>query len=281
MSKLDKLKEWFTLEDAAKHISKKIDETITIDDLYRSALDGYLKLSVYFVNNAYGITGKLCDIDNQLPQDFDTKRSDVQNIEGIWDLSMRGLEAHLIEEHFVQGSSGLRLTQQSKYEHGILLQRDGVICRLYKGFDRKTICDPKFNESEERQRAIAEAPMRALENHLRINHPLLRTGRFGIEYAPCAKFSDLGCVLIIKSLEVTRFIQSLEDTPQEEKPLHDKERTTLLTLIGALLKEQNINYSEKGAGNPATVKLIVEKSDMTISENTVRKIFRQISETLG
>ena len=59
MSKLLKLKEWLTLEDAVNHISKKLDETITIADLYRLALDGHLKLSLYFVNSAYGVEGKL------------------------------------------------------------------------------------------------------------------------------------------------------------------------------------------------------------------------------
>lgn len=71
MSKRLKLKKWLTLDDAALHISEEIKEAITVTDLYQAALDGDLKLSVYFVNSAHGVKGELCkvdDIDNQLAQ---------------------------------------------------------------------------------------------------------------------------------------------------------------------------------------------------------------------
>jgi len=221
MSKLDKLEEWLTLEDAAIHISKKIEEIISVTKLYRSALNGSLKLSVYFVNSAYGVKGelgKVSDTENQLPQrGFDIKEeSTVHNIKGIWDLTMQGQEALEVKGYFEQSNSGLEVTTRSK--NGILLQQDGVTCQLYKPFDRDRIFNPEYNESEERRRAIAEHPMKAWENHPMIVTPLIRMGKFGLEYVPCNKLSEVACVLIIKSSEIDHFIQLLEDTPQEDKP---------------------------------------------------------------
>jgi hypothetical protein len=125
MSKLLKLKEWLTLEEAVQHISKKINETITVADLYRSAIDGDLKLSIYFVNSAFAIKGELCnvgDIKDQLPQQgLNIKDSTVHDIEGIWDLTMQGQEALEIKGYYEQINSGLKVTTLSR--NGILLQQ--------------------------------------------------------------------------------------------------------------------------------------------------------------
>ena len=277
MSKLGKLQEWFKLEDAAKHISKQIDETITVANLYRSALDGYLKLSVYFVNNAHGVKGELCkvgDIENQLPQQgFDTKENTIHNIKGIWDLTMQGQEAFEVKGYFEQSNSGVMVTARSK--NGILLQQNGITCQLYKYFDREKICNPKYNESEERRRAITEEPMRAYENSPMILNPRLRSDKFGIEYLPCSKLSEGGCVLIIRSSVVDRFIQSLNDTSQEEKPLTTTARTTKNILIGALLKELGITPPYKASA--PVIKLIVEKSGKTMVENTIRSTLEELN----
>lgn len=53
MSKLFKLKQWLTLEDAAKRLSTTLGEQVTVADILQLALDGRLRLSVNFVNHAY------------------------------------------------------------------------------------------------------------------------------------------------------------------------------------------------------------------------------------
>jgi hypothetical protein len=58
-SKLFKLKEWLTLPEAAKHLSSVCDEEVTEADILRLGLDGHLKLSVYFKNQVYVISGYL------------------------------------------------------------------------------------------------------------------------------------------------------------------------------------------------------------------------------
>lgn len=59
MSKLLKLKQWLTVNDAAKRISISADEEITEADILQLALDGHLTLSVYFVNHTRGRLGKI------------------------------------------------------------------------------------------------------------------------------------------------------------------------------------------------------------------------------
>lgn len=58
-SKLFKLKEWLTVPDAARHLSIVFGEEVSEADVLRLALDGHLKLSVYFVNYAKASCGKV------------------------------------------------------------------------------------------------------------------------------------------------------------------------------------------------------------------------------
>lgn len=58
MSKLLKLKEWLTTEEAAKRLSITAGEEVTEADVLRLALDGHLTLSVYLVNHARARMGK-------------------------------------------------------------------------------------------------------------------------------------------------------------------------------------------------------------------------------
>jgi hypothetical protein len=58
-SKLLALKEWLTLDDAAKHLSLGFGEEVTRADVLRLALDGRLTLSVDFVNHARAKKGRL------------------------------------------------------------------------------------------------------------------------------------------------------------------------------------------------------------------------------
>ena len=280
MSKLLKVKKWLTLDDAALHITEEIKVTTTATDLYLAALEGKLKLSVYFVNSAHGIKGELSsvgDIDNQLAQQtFDTKDRTVHSMEGIWDLTMQGQEALEIKGYFEQSNSGIEVTTLS--QNGILLQQDDVTSQLYKRFDRERIFNPKYNESEERRRAIAEEPMRAFENDPSIITPSIRRSKHGLEFVPCHKLSDVDCVLIVRSSEITHFIEYLEDTPKEEKPLTTNERNSLLVLIAALCKEANIDWNQRGI--TASLVAMTSLAGTPLGPDTLLKIVKQIDPAI-
>ena len=59
MSKLLKLKEWLSVEDAARHLSIMFGEQVTEADILQLALDGRLTLSLNFVNDVYARAGSI------------------------------------------------------------------------------------------------------------------------------------------------------------------------------------------------------------------------------
>ncbi len=86
VSKLFKLKEWLTLEDAAQHLSTILGEDVREADVLQLALDGRLKLSVRFVNHAYARRGRVVPLENAETFDSinlgeDVAESDVLHVD--------------------------------------------------------------------------------------------------------------------------------------------------------------------------------------------------------
>lgn len=59
MNRLLKLKKWLTIPETARYLSIVLDEEVTEADVLRLALDGHLKLSIYFVNIKTAQLGKI------------------------------------------------------------------------------------------------------------------------------------------------------------------------------------------------------------------------------
>ncbi|MBS0339213.1 MAG: hypothetical protein JSS56_01715 [Proteobacteria bacterium] len=59
MSKLLRLREWLTVEEAARHLSIMFGEEVSEADVLRLGLDGHLRLSVHFVNHANARRGRV------------------------------------------------------------------------------------------------------------------------------------------------------------------------------------------------------------------------------
>ena len=70
MSKLFKLRDWLTIEQACQHLTTVLGEPVERADLLRLALDGHLTLSVNFVNHAQGIRGRIVSADKVPHQKF-------------------------------------------------------------------------------------------------------------------------------------------------------------------------------------------------------------------
>ena len=124
-SKLFKLREWLTLNDAARHLSIMFDEQVDEADVLRLALDGHLKLSVNFVNftNALHITEALPEYEEHrgrlaihfLGQYYGKKfkvSDEVDSIvKGVWDLLPIGNGRLIIEKryHDLKGGPAVNL----------------------------------------------------------------------------------------------------------------------------------------------------------------------------
>lgn len=314
MSKLLKLKECLTLDEAVLYISKVIDEPVSIADLYRFAFDGHVTLSINFVNCGFGLQGKWLkseDIEYRFEVDtniIDPKKDycpkapkpnemrvsedewiswedDIEPLTGVWDLTMKGEEAFDVKDYYHKLTSGVSVTQA--YTRGILLQQGEVVCQLYRRFysDEYNVSDlyeqiypPRkieISDTGEIIKAKARVPSPSDVKGLDITHYMffnkIIKNVIGIYFVPCSSLKEQNDVqFVIKTKELNRFIQSLEDTPQEAKPLHDKERTTLLVLLASMLNKANFDLNERGIAGK--IQRATELNNTSISEQTIRNI---------
>jgi hypothetical protein len=252
LRKLHKLTEWLTLEDAANDISNVLDEPVTLANIYKLSLDGHLKLSANFVNHAKAKkirfiktedvkykkrilrlpkgpqqvgSFKIPEIDPQkvlscmvpvnveyqISKDYWVEKVEPKlfSIEGLWDLTMRGNERLDIEHLYHQEISGVAVKDQPS--NGVYLQRGNIFCELHVSLGIKPQAD--VNNSHEKCNDEGECESDRVIN---VNNMRPRRPRVEQSYR-ASRLDEQESVLVVKTDEITRFIQSLEDTPQEVK----------------------------------------------------------------
>lgn len=161
MKKLFNLKKWLTIPETAKHLSLLFEEEVTEADVLRLGLDQHLKLSVYFVNHAHAICGKVVGIEDVIwaefppeilslygpdhnPDDIPTAYMQSLNIDnerflnlddkvitikGVWDLPMIGAEVLDVEHRYQQITDGPDVTL-TVLDGTCVEGTDGSICQL-------------------------------------------------------------------------------------------------------------------------------------------------------
>lgn len=326
MSKLFKLKEWLTLNEAANHLSSVFGEQVTIADIYRLALDNHIMLSVNFINLAEAKKVeliKVTDLEYKIVapkglKDFPESgffrvpinakypisreywlksiEPELLMIKGLWDLPMIGNEKLTVEHLYQQETSGLSIKEEPL--KGVFIQRENSYFQLYSSFgnnpeaeaelndtiDTSSECNSNvhsnFNEPEVKvglNDTINTASECDSSIHSNLNEP--NNSRLKTDHSyPMGMLSKQDAVLVVKMKEVTRFIKSLEDKPIEEKPLHDKERTTLLVLLGSILDKANFDLNERGISGK--IKRATESNSTPVSEETIRKLIPQIQSAV-
>ena len=164
MSKLFKLKEWLTLDETVQHLSAVLGESVEEKDIFRLVLDGYLRLSIDFVNKATVNQGKYIEEGeveyHELPNIFGLKvgsrgkktdlisipsalkfhdgrfvklEEDVVSIDGVWDLPMIGGECLDVEHHYQVLTGGPEVTLCNL--EGPFVENNGVVCRIVERFE--------------------------------------------------------------------------------------------------------------------------------------------------
>lgn len=188
MGKLFNLKEWLTVADAARHLSIVFGEEVTEADVLRLALDGRLRLSVYFVNHAKARCGQVVGYEDAewgefpaemvatLPNipaeakgkplpymkslNIDDKRflnlsDEVTTLRGVWDLPMIGNEQLDIEHEYQNLTDGPAVTLQG-LDGAFVEGRDGQMCQLQENYDENEYQPGSSAHLEILQRHIAE-----------------------------------------------------------------------------------------------------------------------------
>jgi hypothetical protein len=315
MSKLFKLKAWLTLEEAVNHISTVLGESATEADLFRFALDGHLTLSVNFVNRAKARKGKWVNtsdvqfylIENDIltgeklenpismPLNHELFVSDdnwialekpVVSISGVWDLAMVGAETLDIEHLYQQSTSGLEVTLVAI--DGAFVMKGDVICQLQTDYDDNEFQTGSSAQKKDIERYIIEEKLsdeeakkvrnKYQEDREKYLEKRKSTPRENLFY-PSGGLDEHDHILVVRTEEITRFIQSLEDSPAIEKPLTSKERNSLLVLIGALCKENGIDPKKRGIA--AALVAMTENLGAPLTDDTVRKILNQIEDAIS
>ncbi len=315
MNKLLNLKKWLSLDEAAEHLSNVLGEPATVADLYRFALDGHLMLSVDLVNHAQArigtwlkteqvefdlieydsISGEKLDVPFSIPINYEIRVSKddwiklekpVVSIKGVWDLTMNGAEHLDIEHCYQQLTSGLEVTLMTL--DGAFLQQGDIVCQLQQDFDNNEFQKGSKAQQKDMELYIAtndinDDEINMLRNKFKTDREEYLNGRRDKpkedNYYPAGGLGDVDHVLVIRTKEITRFIQSLEDTPVSDKPLTSKERNSLLVLIGALCKEVDIAPNKRGV--TASLVAMTEVLGAPLSDDTIRKILSQIEDAVS
>lgn len=318
MSKLFKLKEWLTIKETAQHLSVVLGETVEEKDIYRLALDGHLRLSVDFVNHAQAQIGKIVGHDGieyfeaslgvieslqeslnlsieeplLLPSSTKIGEDEYINLEdkvfsisGIWDLVMYG-NTSLDIEHFYQQCTNGPVVNLTSLD-GTYVRRKNKVAQIMDDFD-----DNEFQSGSKAQ--LKDIEEEILRKNIKPNDAEIILKKFKIKrdeylktrstnkkennYYPAGGLPS-DSVLVIKTNAIMDFLQSLDNHYQEApKPLTSKERNSLLILIGALCKDANIDYNQRGIAS--SLEKMTEILGAPVTDDTIRNILKQIDDAV-
>jgi len=266
MGKLFNLKEWLTVNDAARHLSIAFGEDVTEADVLRLALDGRLRLSVNFVNGARAQCGKIVPIDEARYREIPTLDGDgtlklyegpqlffegrvisvveleqeVCSLLGIYDLPMIGNERLDIEHEYQNLTGGPAVTLQS-LDGALVEGRDGQICQLQESFDDNEYQPGSSAQLERLKQHIAENGIEGakaeslLDRHKEQRKVFLEKQRSSPaknNYYPAHGLPE-DAVIVVRAEALRELEESLDGTRKvKHKPLAPRAETTYLNING-------------------------------------------------
>lgn len=315
MSKLFKLKEWLTVEEAAKHLSTVLGEDVTIADIYRLALDGHLVLSMSFPNHAYGNLGKVVGFENtkrftppadlyeamhkvnpgRVPDEiivsdyigneqFINWREEVTSIDGVWDLAMLASERIDVEFLYHQfiGGPTIELTNIN----GTFLRKGDIFCRLVESWDdneyqKGSMAVKRQLEELVAKREIPEENIKPMWEKYKADRKEYLAERDSRprhkDFYPAGGLPQDG-VYVVRTAAIVDFLTAINETPANEKPLSTKERNSLLALVAALCKEAKYDLNQRGIAS--SLAKATEELGKPLSDDTIRGILKQVKNNL-
>lgn len=272
-NKLSRLKQWFTVEDAAKHLSETLDAPVTEADLLQLALDGRLTLSVRFATPTEGRPVKIVSGEDAEQQKMPNRKSertgelgsrvwlkdgrvlevenDVVQIEGVWDLPMIGAERFDVEHRYQILTDGLPVTSTS-HDGALLSHENGLIVQLVQRLPRKDTGN--------------KTTAALLSNKPR-------------DYRPARELPD-DAVFVVRAEKLGAFSKSLEEQPVAlEKPLGKRQLDTLLVIIAGTMKHAELDWTPP---QKAADIIEAETKDLgaRVSSRTILEYLNKIGQAL-
>ena len=313
MGKLFNLKQWLTVEDAARHLSIVFGEEVSVADVFRLALDQELTLSVDFVNGAHGRVGLLVPINEATYEEItglsgtplrlyggpristDGVESHILQLEkhvarlnGVWDLPMIGGERIAVEKIYQELTGGPDATNVPM-DGAFVQSADGHLCQLQDDFDDNEYCAGSRASLEKLERYIKAKRVNStdagklLSQHKedrkkfledRLSKP--QTENF---YPEGGLPEDAVFVIRIGALrDLEKTVNGELDSA--EKPLATRERDTLLTIIAALCKDAGYD-SSKHAKTAGLIQNTAAGMGVAIGETTIEGHLKRIPDALA
>src|SRR5207245_5524224 len=118
---LQKLRDWLTIDEAARELSASIGEPVSGAEILRLTIDGHLKLSLYLPAKVTAMCQRVDEEDLDRPQ-----RREV--IEGLWDLPMLGRVKLQIEHEYHWQQWCVYVPMDGPV--GALVERGELICQV-------------------------------------------------------------------------------------------------------------------------------------------------------
>ena len=274
MKKLLNLKHWVTVPEAAGHLSFLLGEDVTEADLLRLALDGQLTLSVHFVNGTECLRGPLVPI-QAAKRDFqeldkngqnliegesigddrviECGKTEIRYLKGVWDLAMIGSERAEIESRYQVLTNGPAV-EPDWWLSPILVSPDkGTYCQL---MTRRT------TEGSTGENLTSTEPY-----YSRVNY-------HGAQKLP----TDAVLVLRTSALRDLEARMS-EPAHRAEKPIGQRERTTLLAMIAALAKLAKIDVTKPSSAAVA-IESQTARMGARVAARTIEEHLKRIPDAL-
>lgn len=270
MDKLFNLKEWLTVADTARHLSIVFGEDVTEADVLRLALDGRLRLSVYFVNHAYARCSKVVGYDqvewyetppelaaiyrdkNYKPHHImkslylDNERflnltKEVVTLRDVWDLPMIGNECLDIEHEYQNLINGPAVTLQG-LDGAFVEGTDGTMCQLQESYDKNeyqagsTAALRKIKEYISFNNFEKDKAQELLDKHKQQRKEYLEKKQsrdYSEDFYPAGGLPE-DSLLVVRTDALRQFEQRLshgERKQNAEDLLSESERNSLLKLV--------------------------------------------------
>lgn len=278
MKKLFKLKRWVSIPDAATYLSSVLEEEVRESDVLLLALDGNLKLAVHLPN---GANAKRLDRVNEeeveyitlptldgtgtltIPKNgplfkdkdgtYQVSRDTVYSLDGdVWGLRMFGGARLDVEHRFHLLTGGPAITSVDLEGNVFVDDARGNIYQLQN----------LFGDKDNYPKDKLKKPYNHKDN-----------------YYPAGGLPE-DSIFVVLTSELTRFEATLSETHNTHtKPLGTTERTTLLTIIAALVQELDLPIS-----NPSKTSSLI--SDMTarisasVSQRAIEDHLKRIPDAL-
>ncbi|MDO6534078.1 hypothetical protein [Alteromonas stellipolaris] len=298
MTKLIKLKRYFSLNDSASFLSSALEEQVSLADIYELSLEGHLAISIRLTNQAYAKKVALVPDDNlasspqPIKSTLDSEPDEqIHALDGIYDLAMIGEEKFEIRKLYQKETQGASpILSETK---GFFIEHENHVYQLLESLPVSKN-DASQDAIEIRLEALLKSKGHTTQNLLdepsvvfeNLDHEettqigMLVSSYNELEGSVSIPLDKLTYQFVIRAVELNRFVSAINNPPllaeKEENTIHPPEKRSYLKFIRILLHAQKIEPAQKGTSS--AFRFMSESAGISLCSNTIRKILSEAED---